>query len=114
MNKIVLLFGLLFYFFSTGASKLFLEMQKARKEHEDVVLKLELEKQQLVLENERLERERLKEKRIIDQQRLELEREKMEEIQSVIREKESELSLLKEEATEKIGELKRKLEDSDR
>ncbi|CAB3985193.1 kinesin KIF16B isoform X2, partial [Paramuricea clavata] len=95
-------------------SAMFLEVQKARKEHEEVVLKLELEKQQLLLENERLERERLKEKQITEQERLALERDKMDEIQTVIREKESELSLMKEEAQDKIVELKKKLETSDR
>ncbi|XP_028398515.1 kinesin-like protein KIF16B isoform X2 [Dendronephthya gigantea] len=95
-------------------SAMFLEIQRARKEHEEVVLKLELEKQQLLLENERLERERYKEKQLVEQERLALEREKMDEIQTVIREKESELSLMKEEAQEKIVELKKQLETSDR
>lgn len=101
-------------FHSGTESAMFFEIQKARKEHEEMVLKLELEKQQLVLENERLERERLKEKQVIEQERLALEREKMEEIQTVIREKESELVLMKEEAEERIVELRKKLETSDR
>lgn len=78
------------------------------------MLKVELEKQQLLLENERLERERLKEKQVIEQERLAFEREKMDQIQTVIREKESELNLMKEEAREQIVELKKKLETSDR
>ena len=93
---------------------MFLEIQKAREEHEEVILKLELEKQRLLLENERLARERTKERQVIEQERLALEREKMDEIQTVIREKENELILMKEEAHDKIVELEKKLESSDR
>ncbi|XP_048586357.1 kinesin-like protein KIF16B isoform X2 [Nematostella vectensis] len=90
------------------------EMEYFKQQHTMSLDNLEQERLDLERQKEELEREMQKEKVALDKERRMLEREKLEEIDTIIRHKETEIEDLKEKAQVEIDELRDRLDETER
>ncbi|KAK3710528.1 hypothetical protein QZH41_009354, partial [Actinostola sp. cb2023] len=90
------------------------EMEEFKRNHSSSLNKLETERTELEKQKEELEKEMEKEKVALDKERRMLEREKLEDIDSIIKQKEDEIEDLKEKAQIEIEELRDRLDETER
>lgn len=90
------------------------EMEDFKRNHSVSLAKLEEERIELEKQKENLEKEMEKEKVALDKERRMLEREKLEDIDSIIKQKEDEIEDLKEKAQIEIEELRDRLDETER
>ncbi|KAJ7384731.1 Kinesin-like protein kif16b [Desmophyllum pertusum] len=90
------------------------EVEEMRLEKQDILAKLDKEKQDLERQKEELEALIHREKVELDKERQVLEREKLDEIEGIIHEKEMEIEELKEKAQHEIDELRDRLDETER